>query len=98
MGNLHIGPDFDGETYRRSKDHARLSSQLERVFDVMKDGRWRTLRCLAKKADGSEPSVSARLRDLRKKKFGGFEVKRKRWKDGGLWVYKLVIPEDDDEL
>ena len=80
---------FDGETYEPDKDKARLTGQLLRVFDLMGDGHWHTLRWLSDHAMGSEASVSARLRDLRKDRFGGFNVERHRL-DGGLWEYRLV--------
>lgn len=36
-------PDLDGETYDREFDHERLGAQAMRVWDVVKDGEWRTL-------------------------------------------------------
>lgn len=93
--------DFDGETYNREKDGRRLTTQLDRVHGLMRDGRWRTLTEIV---DGisyppyqraTEAGVSARLRDLRKKKFGGYVVnRRRRDRDSGLWEYQLVVPHD----
>jgi len=38
-----------------------------------------------------EASVSARLRDLRKAKFGGYRVERQRVREGrGLYHYRLT--------
>jgi hypothetical protein len=34
--------------------------------------------------------LSARVRDLRKARFGGYEVERKRIA-GGLWAYRIVF-------
>jgi hypothetical protein len=86
-------PDFDGGTYRRPFDHTRLAGQLRRVYDVMADGRWRTLAELAELAKAPEASVSARLRDLRKPEFGAFHVEHRREGDpsDGLWAYRLVV-------
>lgn len=84
--------EFDGETYEPDRDGERLRGLLGRVFAVVKDGRWWTLRRLAVEANGSEASVSARLRDLRKPKFGGYEVQR-RYVVDGLWEYRLVVGE-----
>ena len=39
-------------------------------------------------AGGSEAGISARLRDLRKEKFGGYSIERKR-SDEGLWWYRM---------
>lgn len=82
-------PHPDGWTYDPSKDHARLSKQLEKVKAIMLDGEWHTLKELADKVNGSEAGVSARARDLRKKKFGGYTIERQRV-TGGLWKYRLV--------
>ncbi len=58
---------FDGETYDAKLDQKRLSGQLGKVYDVMKDGRWRTLNEIGTATGvGSEAAISARLRDLRK--------------------------------
>lgn len=86
-----IGRDeFDGETYSKHRDYARLQGQLQRVFELMKDGKHRTLAEIAEQVSGSEAGVSARLRDLRKPKFGGHVVERKRL-GGGLWSYALKV-------
>ena len=85
---------FDGATFDPSQDAERLASQLERVRDLMLDGRWRTLKQITRAVRGSEAGVSARLRDLRKSRFGGFIVDRRRMPDlDGLWEYQVVVPE-----
>jgi hypothetical protein len=83
---------FDGQTYVPSLDYQRLSGQLKRVFRTMVTGQWLTLSEIAKRTgDHSEAAISARLRDLRKPKFGAFEVERRRRGAGkqGLWEYRL---------
>ncbi len=82
-------PDFDGATYERALDHARLGEQLLRVGRVMADGNWHTLRELSDRTGDPEASISARLRDLRKRKFGGHTVEHERL-DRGLWRYRLI--------
>jgi hypothetical protein len=79
---------FDGATYSPGRDLSRLKTQMDRVTSVMLDGHWHTLQGLAIQCGGSDASVSARLRDLRKSKFGGFEVER-RYVDNGVWEYRL---------
>lgn len=69
---------FDGATFSPELDGERLGGQLVRVRDLMLDGSWRTLREIAAAVGGSEAGVSARLRDLRKRRFGGFVVLRER--------------------
>jgi len=86
----YIGPHFDGSTYIPVLDHIRLTGQLHRVYGVLKDGHWYTLRELSMLANCPEASASSRLRDLRKDKFGGHTVDRIR-KKGGLFLYRLKI-------
>ena len=91
---LKSTPDFDGKTYERAKDHPRLMTQLERVRYILTtptEKRW-TLRELADAIGAPEASISARIRDLRKGKFGGYEVKHNR-RDGGLWEYWIERSE-----
>ena len=79
---------FSGVTYEPHLDEARLSGQLKRVRDLMSDGRSRTLAQIAQEVGSSEASVSARLRDLRKPRFGLFTVHRHRI-GKGLYCYQL---------
>ena len=81
--------DFDGHTYARGADYARLASLLERVKTHMLDERWHTLSDIQQACGGSVASCSARLRDLRKEKFGGYQIEHERLEDG-LWRYRLV--------
>lgn len=83
---------FGGVTYDPEQDRDRLLTQLGRVRDVMFDGQWHTLAELVVKCGGSDASVSARIRDLRKKRFGAYHVESKRIREG-LWVYKLELPD-----
>lgn len=80
----------DGHTYVASIDKTRLNAQTERVFQVMRDGAWRTLDEIAGITGDPPASVSARLRDLRKEKFGGFAVGRRR-RTKGLFEYRLIL-------
>lgn len=90
--------EFNGAEYEEEYDQARLTGQIFRVYEVMRDGEWRTLEEL-----GAEmalkfgridplPSVSAQLRHLRKRQFGGYCVeKRARGKrEHGLFEYRVV--------
>lgn len=79
---------FDGETFGPDEDAERLTSLLERVRERMSDGRWYTLKRLCELCGGSEASVSARVRDLRKERFGGHMIERQRT-EGGLYVYRM---------
>jgi len=81
---------FSGATINPAKDAPRLSRQLDRVRDMMSDGQWRTLAQVAASCGCSEASASARLRDLRKARFGGHTVERRRVPGGrGLHEYRI---------
>lgn len=85
---------FDGATYDPARDHDRLSHQLTEVRTLMLDGSWRTLAEIAEVVGAPEASVSARLRDLRKPRHGGYLVDR-QYVRRGLYQYRVrtqVIP------
>lgn len=84
----------DGATYDDERDGARLNAQHARVWAVMKDGAWRPLAAIAAACGDPEASVSARLRDFRKERFGSHDVER-RYVVDGLWEYRLRINRPD---
>jgi len=55
----------------------------------MSDGQWRTLGELSALTGDPEASISARLRDLRKPRFGGLTVERKYIRRG-LFAYRVA--------
>jgi hypothetical protein len=84
---------FGGETYDREIDGRRLLSQLESVRRLMvtTSPRWWTLGELHAYLGYPEASISARLRDLRKVKFGSYRIERRRRIPlRGTWEYALV--------
>ncbi len=85
-------PLFDGETITPALDTQRLAGLLERVHQALSNGAWWTLRELVTQCGGSEAGVSARIRDCRKRKFGGAIIERRRRGDPkvGLWEYRRV--------
>ena len=80
---------FNGADYIPSRDDARLSGQILRVWECMKDEKWRTLREIASITGDPEASISAQLRHLRKERFGGHEVERE-YVSNGLYKYRLL--------
>lgn len=88
-----LAAEFDGKTYEPAHDKKRLTKQLDAVRNVMRGGEWITIALLARATGGSEAGVSARLRDLRKPKFGGHTVERKRG-EGGVFFYRLKEKTD----
>lgn len=87
---------FNGSDYVPSRDDARLSGQVERVFRCMADGQWRSLEQIAAATGDPQASISAQLRHLRKRRFGGHTVE-KRYEGNGLFLYKLTIQKGGHE-
>ena len=91
--NAQLPMRFDGPAYSPKHDQARLTGQMLRVFALMSDGRWRSLREISQAVHGSEAGVSARLRDLRKARFGAHTVNRRARgeREAGLYEYRLEV-------
>lgn len=85
---------FDGSDYKHERDSARLSGQLLRIWDAMRNGQWRTLDEIASMTRTPHSSASAQLRNLRKEKFGSHTIE-KRYTDDGLYLYRLIIKKRD---
>lgn len=83
---------FDGATYCHDRDAPRLADQTKLVFALMQDGKFRTLASIASQTGAPEASVSARLRDLRKARFGAHTVNRE-YLGNGQYQYQLVVRE-----
>jgi hypothetical protein len=87
-----IPPRFGGPVYDPALEGERLRRQLGRVFDLMRDGRWRSLYEIANATGDPETSTSAQLRHLRKPRFGGNTVeKQRRTAHNRTWEYRLVL-------
>lgn len=71
-------------------DVVRLNRQQARVWAVLRDQEWHTLPELSERCGVPEQSVSARIRDLRKEKYGSHEVERESL-GKGLFRYRLRI-------
>jgi hypothetical protein len=87
--DLSTIPHRDGSTYVHERDARRLAGQHCRVLAAMQDGLEHTLAELAKITRDPEASISARLRDLRKPRFGSHDIQR-RYVERGLFRYRLV--------
>lgn len=87
-------PSFDGATFNEETDGGRLKAQLARVKNLMLDGQWRTLGEIEMLTGYPQASISARLRDLRKDRFGSYRVDRRRI-GAGLYQYR-VDPKPED--
>ncbi len=86
-------PEFGGVTYEPELDESRLHAQLNRVRKLMGDAEWRTLFEISAVTRDPEQSISARLRDFRKERFGGHTVNRRRRGEGrrGVFEYQLIL-------
>ncbi len=88
--DLFKGVDHDGETYSRPRDQVRLNSQMQDVFNAISDGQWTTLSILEHQTGHPQASISARLRDLRKSKFGSHQIDRV-YAGAGQWEYRMML-------
>lgn len=94
MNPLSLTKAFDGAT-ATTADTPRLNGQLQAVYDTMSDGQWYSIENLSQKVAQatkkpvSQTSISARIRDLRKAKFGGYNVERQKVSDG-LYEYRIA--------
>jgi hypothetical protein len=79
----------------------RLGVQREDVLAVMQYGIWRTFTEIQVAVQLNfdrfhpEASISARLRDLRKERYGGYTVSR-RSRRGNLFEYQVVKAERNE--
>ena len=93
---------FDGDDYTHDRDYIRLSTQLDRVYKVVSDGKWYTLSEIASKTNSPEASVSAQLRNLRKAKFkeqygDDYDIVREHV-SGGLYRYQMRFQNQQGDL
>jgi len=82
---------FDGDDYKPKYDKERLTGQLLEIFNFISDQEWHTLNDIEEDIGFPQASISAQLRNLRKEKFGGFTINRKRSEErtSGLYYYRL---------
>jgi hypothetical protein len=94
---------FDGEGYDERFDKDRLITQLQRVYHLMRDGRWRSLNRISAELQRTYPnrfpeaSISADLRSFRKVKHGSSIVERHN-EGHGLFLYRLIPSPETEEL
>ena len=80
---------FTGADYDHDRDSARLTAQYERIWNLMKDSKWRTLPEIENETGDPQASISAQLRHMRKQRFGGHTVIKEYICDG-LYKYQLT--------
>lgn len=79
----------DGETYNPEFDYDRLNKQMKTIWRVVNDGKWHTLPEVEERTGVTSASAGARIRDLRKARFGRHDVQRKYLGDG-LYAYRVA--------
>lgn len=87
-GPLFDNAAFSGADYDESRDKSRLTGQIKRIYDLMRDGKWRTLDAIYRETGDPPASISGQLRNLRKSSFGSHTVDRKYLGDG-LYAYRI---------
>lgn len=82
---------FNGPAYIESLDQHRLTNQNEIIKSLMIDGEWRTLSEIESITRFPQSSISAQLRHLRKERFGGYVVNKRRRgeRSNGLFEYRI---------
>jgi len=90
--NLETAKIFDGSDIEPEYDNIRLSKQMARIFNYMKNGQWKTLEEISENTKAPHSSVSAQLRNLRKAEFGSHTIEKQSRGNriNGLWEYKLI--------
>lgn len=87
-----------GPTYDEEKDGKRIASQMDKIRDYMLEADWRTLKQIESELNYPQSSISAQLRHLRKKQFGGYILEKKRVDGNGTWQYRLLKPKPAEML
>lgn len=86
-GPVDVNPDAPAGV-ETVADVSRLSHQRQAVWDCISDGKWWSLEGLETATGYPQASISARLRDFRKEKFGEHNIERE-YMGGGLYHYRL---------
>jgi len=68
---------FNGSDYVPDRDNKRLGHQLEKIYNLMQDGVFRSLYEISIITGEPPASISAQLRHLRKVRFGGHTINKK---------------------
>ena len=91
--DIFNNPRFDGPDYVPEFDQDRLKGQILRIYNCMKDEKWRTLPEIEEITGDPQASISAQLRHLRKPRFGNHTVNKRRRGEvsSGLWEYQLLM-------
>ena len=83
---------FDGSDFIPKFDKERLTGQMQRIYKLMIDGKFRTLSEIESATGDPQSSISAQLRHLRKERFGYhiLEKQRRGEPSNGLFEYRVL--------
>lgn len=85
---------FSGSDYDKRLDQKRLSKELLKVKNIMKDGKWRTKYQIFEQSGCNDFDTCGRMR-RRLKEIPDYTVERRRVGKGGTYEYRFVkILED----
>ena len=88
-----------GPAYEESRDGKRIEKQHEVIKRYMlSHGSWKTLSEIEQRLGYPQASISAQLRHLRKARFGGYRVEKRRRDDGGTWEYRVKMSPNGELL
>lgn len=79
-----------GSAYSRQVDGRRVAVQMASIRGLMGDVVFRTLQDIEDATGYPQASISAQLRHLRKLRFGGATVEKRRV-SAGLWAYRVTV-------
>lgn len=90
--SIFNNPTFNGSDYVEELDQKRLTGQIKRIYNLMIDGNWRTLKEIENTTSDPQSSISAQLRHLRKPRFGSHILNKRRSGEekNGLFEYQLL--------
>lgn len=84
-------PHFHGPVYKKEIDQKRLTKQMLKIFAFMMDDEWHTLYEISINTEAPEASISAALRAMTRKEWGGHTKLRERVAEHrGLYRYKII--------
>ena len=86
-----------GPAYVQSLDGKRVADQLQTIRTFMLDGTWRSLTEIESALGYPQASISSQLRHLRKEKFGGYVVEKRR-RTTGTWEYRVCAPVPSGQM
>ena len=97
--DIFANPVFYGDSYDPLFDKERLTGQIKKIYELMRDGKWRTLSEIEEAIHAPQASISAGLRLFRRKEYGSHEVNRRARGDGsrGLFEYQVVLPKKEKQ-